>query len=61
MDLYWLDNKNKILRGVIMLVNDNKDNAEKENEKETCASQVAYEDSEGNYRYLGFWSGFGDQ
>ena len=44
-----------------MLVNDNKDNAEKENEKETCASQVAYEDSEGNYRHRGFWSGFGDQ
>lgn len=23
--------------------------------------QAMYEDSEGNYRYRGFWSGFGDQ
>lgn len=44
-----------------MIVNDSEDNVEKENEKETCTSQVMYEDSEGNYRYRGFWSCFGDQ
>lgn len=27
----------------------------------TRGKQVLYEDDEGNYRYRGFWSGFGDQ
>ena len=29
--------------------------------KQTACKEVMYEDNEGNYRYRGFWSGFGDQ
>ena len=32
-----------------------------ETKEEEKTKSVMHEDSDGNYRYRGFWSGFGDQ
>ena len=41
--------------------NKEKDNIEKNDEVRETSKEILYEDSEGNYRYRGFWSGVGDQ
>lgn len=41
------------------MTDDNKSNIEAE--ETNSVREIMYEDGDGNYRYRGFWSGFGDQ
>lgn len=36
-------------------------NGNENEEKNVSNKEVLHEDNDGNYRYRGFWSGFGDQ